>query len=77
VSDEATTLLVEHFYNAFLRGRSDVASALRAAMLATRSRLASNPSREALNPSEWGPFFVLRDGGVRPSSRGSARGARG
>lgn len=65
VSDKATALLVEHFYDAFLRGRSDAASALRLAMLATRSRLAGDSSPEALDPSEWGPFFVLGDGGLR------------
>ena len=76
VSDEATRMLVGHFYDTFLRGRnsmrgeneqSDVAAALRHAMLATRDEL-SHPHRKgkvaAAHPGGWGPFFILGDGSL-------------
>jgi CHAT domain-containing protein len=77
VSDEATRILVSHFYDRFLNGakserggneRVDVAAALRYAMLATRddlSRQTEAGQGASAHPGGWGPFFVLGDGGLR------------
>ena len=77
VSDQATRILVNRFYDRFLEGaksqrggngRVDVAAALRDAMLATRddlSRQTGAGQGASAHPGGWGPFFVLGDGGLR------------
>lgn len=68
VSDEATRVLVGHFYDALLRRRVDVAEALRDAMRAARTDLSDrhdNGDAATAHPGGWGPFFVLGDGTLR------------
>jgi CHAT domain-containing protein len=70
VSDEATRVLVDHFYNFFLGGgaQASVATALRDAMSATRDQLSLQTSakrKRPTHPGSWGPFFVLGDGSLR------------
>jgi CHAT domain-containing protein len=64
VSDAATALLMAAFYDALLGieqhadARLDVAAAIRHAQLETQQRVSSDPSA-------WGPWLVLGDGGWR------------
>ena len=67
VPDDVTAILVEHFYTSFIGADSDVATALRMAMRATRRELghAGAGSRTAAHPAEWGGFSVIGDGTLR------------
>lgn len=70
VSDEATSVLVRHFYEFLLATdeRSDAASALRRASLATREALAAGAVVTvdgvvlSDHPRNWAPFVLFGDG---------------